>query len=135
MRTAESQKNEWRNEPGREREEEEEGLHRRLKGLVFSSLLDHNISWAMFDQQLCVSERERDVCSDIDIASSWSYYTSINISYQHGDYRVCECAWRCVQLSWFLAGPLILLTEQQSFCSLCMRQHTQKYDSNWNISQ
>ncbi len=35
-------------------EEEEESLLKRLKGLVLSSLLDHNVSWAMFDQQLCV---------------------------------------------------------------------------------
>lgn len=31
--------------------EEEECLLRRLKGLVLSSLLDHNVSWAMFDQR------------------------------------------------------------------------------------
>lgn len=30
-----------------EREEEEESLLRRLKGLVLSSPLDHNVSWAV----------------------------------------------------------------------------------------
>lgn len=52
-----------------EKEEEEESL-RRLKGLVLSAILAHNVSQDMFALDVCVRVCASvcDVCSDIDAA-------------------------------------------------------------------
>lgn len=84
-------------------------LLRRLKGLVLSSLwitmfpricLISGSVCVCHYRGVCVCVCVRDVCCDIEAASFWSYYTAINISYQHGDYWVFEEMCAATRGSW-----------------------------------
>lgn len=56
---------------------------------------------------VCVCEGVRvwDVCTDTNAPSSWSYYMAINISYQHGDYRVWVCVRTLMVFGWTFYNP------------------------------
>lgn len=123
---------EWlRKKPGREREEEEETLHRRLNGLVLSSLLDHSISWAMFDQQFCVWVWERGRCL------LWYWHCLILILLHVNKHQLPAWGLRSVFVYVYVCGDVcnthgfwldvLSSLQNNSLCSSCMRTHRLTY--------